>query len=97
MPAYADGRGGGDGGKGYCFEGEFPSIKRLGNSPFGVFYLLCLLLTVDSSSSAVAFQAVLAENMSNVSCFCLCRKICLQCIIALSLMMCTALFANIVS
>ena len=48
-----------------------PSMKRLHNSPFGVFSFLCLLLTVESSSSVVAFLVFLAKNLSNVSCFCL--------------------------
>ena len=38
-------------GKGYCFEGESPSMKRLDNYHFGVFSLICLLFTVDYSSS----------------------------------------------
>ena len=38
-------------GKGYCYVEEYPSIKMLGNFPFGVSSLLCLLLAVDSSSS----------------------------------------------
>ena len=87
----------GEMGKGYCFEGESPSIKRLGNSPFGIFSHICLLLAVDYSSSAVVFLAFLTKNLSNVSCFSLHCKIFLKCIIALSLKMCTALFANMVS
>ena len=49
-------------GDGYCFEGESPSMKKLSNSPFGIFSLLCLLLTVDYSPSAVAFLAFLTKN-----------------------------------
>ena len=72
-------------GKCYWLEGEYPSIKILGNSPFGVFSLLWFLLAVDSSSFAIASLAILAKNLSKVSCFRLRCKIFLKCIIALSL------------
>ena len=81
-------------GKGCCFDVVSPSIKRLGSSPLGLFPLLCLLLAVDSSSSAIVFLVLLTNNLSNVSCFCLLCIIFLKCIIALSLEMCTALFDN---
>ena len=74
---------------------ESPSMKRLGNSPLGVFSLL--LHAVDSSFSAVAFVAFFIKDFSNVSCFCLRYIIFLKYIIALSLKMCTALFADMVS
>ena len=70
-------------------------MKRLSNSPFGVFSLL--LLAVDSYSPAVAFLTFLTKNLSNVSCFCPHCYIFQKCIIALSLIMCTALFADMVS
>ena len=35
---HVDGRGG-EMEVGYCFDGESPSIERLGNTPFGDFFL----------------------------------------------------------
>ena len=68
MSAYVDGRIGRHGGR-------IAAIKTLGDSPFGVFSLLCLLFANDSSSSVMTFIAFLTKKLSNVSCLCLRCKI----------------------
>ena len=84
-------------GKGYYIDGEAASIKCQSDCSSGYFYILSLLTSIESSVSVVAFLFYLTKKLSNINWYCFRCNIFLKCIIASSLKMYTALFANIVS